>query len=635
ALLTMAGCSDEIGNNVQQGKPIEGDGVYMKVNIITPASSGAFTKADGENNHPFGGEEGDGSLTALPDENRVRSVTIVLYNVDDEMNEDGIKNVSINNEDATIIASSYTTKIGDQGDESTSEYENHEYKATVLINSELLKDQVYYRVLAIVNADVTDQFIAGEPLSDAKMNVIDKYQHSETGSFIMSTHTEGMESSLGSGKTESIIRFTGNETSADAAAETSVWVERLSARIDYIGTKFDFKVENNNEENNNEEPLANVSLLGVAPVNVAKHHMYIFKQVTKGEVTTEIITLGDEQPNNPPSGNGVQAATNYVFDPTFDNLENKSFDNEFDENILTTINDQSGQLAFTDFSLKKWQGAITEGATDKDRIICYTGENTMGFDSQTHGLTTGVIFKAQYDPAELIVYDNEGKATSTKINNITGYNDAKGFYRVNNSIYYDLVAAEADLITSAANGDEVLKTLSQNLMSGNWSIEKDELKTALTAIQDTKDLGYIQFLSTQLESVDNLSNASTLNWKAFLTSKESDSPFPTNDTKENQKIEQPGLQTIEYYSPDHLCYYQYWIRHANNGDPNKMGIMEFCIVRNNVYQLAVTRIDGLGMPNPFDSTESPDEGTEEGLYLKVNLYVKNWVVRKNNDIILQ
>ncbi|WP_455632370.1 hypothetical protein, partial [Parabacteroides sp.] len=131
ALLTMAGCSDEIGNNVQQGKPIEGDGVYMKVNIMTPASRGAFTKADGENNHPFGGEEGDGSLTALPDENYVRSVTIVLYGVEGNTTEEEIKKVSINDENATIIASSYTTKVEEQGEDPTPEYENHEYKATV------------------------------------------------------------------------------------------------------------------------------------------------------------------------------------------------------------------------------------------------------------------------------------------------------------------------------------------------------------------------------------------------------------------------------------------------------------------------------------------------------------------------
>ena len=63
--------------------------------------------------------------------------------------------------------------------------------------------------------------------------------------------------------------------------------------------------------------------------------------------------------------------------------------------------------------------------------------------------------------------------------------------------------------------------------------------------------------------------------------------------------------------------------------------MEFCIVRNNVYQLEVTDIKGLGMADPFDSKLTPDEGDEEGYFLDVQLYVKDWVLRLNNNIVLE
>ncbi len=454
----------------------------------------------------------------------------------------------------------------------------------------------------------------------------------------MSTHAEDMTPSSGGEKDESIIMFSGNETSADEAAETSVWVERLSARIDYIGNQFDFEVKSKEKADEN-IVLANINLLGVAPVNVAKHSMYIFKQVTDDEnIESAPITLGDERPTGKAPTDKDQAGENYVLDPTTSKLEEKELDNEFNTNILSTINDQSGQLAFTDFSLDKWQGTVTEGTTDKDRIICYTGENTMGVIAQTHGRTTGVIFKAKYEPTQLLVYnDNDGSGTSTDIENIDKYGSASGFYRVNGKIYYDLAAAEAELITSETSGDGALVSLRKNFTKSTWDNmgKAEDLKNALEAIQNTADLGYIQFLLEKLNKDNVELDAETMNWTAFLNSKEGNSPFPTNYSDENQKIEHPGLLTIEYYGPDHLCYYQYWIRHANNGKPDKMGIMEFCIVRNNVYQLAVSSIDGLGMPDPFDSTESPDEGTEEGLYLKVNLYVKNWVVRKNDNIILQ
>ena len=67
-----------------------------------------------------------------------------------------------------------------------------------------------------------------------------------------------------------------------------------------------------------------------------------------------------------------------------------------------------------------------------------------------------------------------------------------------------------------------------------------------------------------------------------------------------------------------------------------MGVMEFCIVRNNVYQLDVTGVRDLGDPLPYtpgkDDPNNPDEsGT---VSILVNIYVKDWVKRSNSGIIL-
>lgn len=67
-----------------------------------------------------------------------------------------------------------------------------------------------------------------------------------------------------------------------------------------------------------------------------------------------------------------------------------------------------------------------------------------------------------------------------------------------------------------------------------------------------------------------------------------------------------------------------------------MGVMEFAIVRNNVYQLQVSGIKDLGDPLPFtpgkDDPNNPDKNTE--IYIVIKLYVRNWVVRSNSGIIL-
>ena len=84
----------------------------------------------------------------------------------------------------------------------------------------------------------------------------------------------------------------------------------------------------------------------------------------------------------------------------------------------------------------------------------------------------------------------------------------------------------------------------------------------------------------------------------------------------------------------YYIYYYYINRHNDNGNPDNLGIMEYAVVRNNVYKLAVTGIskyghpgDPAGDPDPETPTE-PDE-TEE-IYFTVSVKVLPWVVRVNN-----
>lgn len=70
-----------------------------------------------------------------------------------------------------------------------------------------------------------------------------------------------------------------------------------------------------------------------------------------------------------------------------------------------------------------------------------------------------------------------------------------------------------------------------------------------------------------------------------------------------------------------VCYYPYWIRHANNNKPAVMGVMEFAIVRNNIYDLTVKGMNSWG----FSGTDIPDpkDPDEDGTArINVELYVK-------------
>lgn len=79
------------------------------------------------------------------------------------------------------------------------------------------------------------------------------------------------------------------------------------------------------------------------------------------------------------------------------------------------------------------------------------------------------------------------------------------------------------------------------------------------------------------------------------------------------------------------CYYTYWIRHLDNYSATSMGVMEFAIVRNNLYRMLIARVSGLGDGELVVDPDKPDEGET---YLKVVLNVKPWIVRDLTNIVL-
>jgi hypothetical protein len=62
-----------------------------------------------------------------------------------------------------------------------------------------------------------------------------------------------------------------------------------------------------------------------------------------------------------------------------------------------------------------------------------------------------------------------------------------------------------------------------------------------------------------------------------------------------------------------------------------MGVMEFAIVRNNLYRMLITGVSDLGDGGSIIDPNTPDEGET---YLKVVLNVKPWTVRDLTNIVL-
>ena len=87
----------------------------------------------------------------------------------------------------------------------------------------------------------------------------------------------------------------------------------------------------------------------------------------------------------------------------------------------------------------------------------------------------------------------------------------------------------------------------------------------------------------------------------------------------NQSISENNLSQfgITKYQ-DGICYYTYWIKHAEDEDDTTVSPMEYAIVRNNIYQVNVTGINDIGTVTP----------TDYGLYLSCT--VTDW--EKENPV---
>lgn len=85
---------------------------------------------------------------------------------------------------------------------------------------------------------------------------------------------------------------------------------------------------------------------------------------------------------------------------------------------------------------------------------------------------------------------------------------------------------------------------------------------------------------------------------------------------------------IKQYSSNICYYYTTEIKHFDNGNNNTLGNMEFAIMRNNIYSLAITNISKIGDPIVDPTPETPNETKEAAL--KVSVKIIPWIVRYND-----
>lgn len=311
----------------------------------------------------------------------------------------------------------------------------------------------------------------------------------------------------------------------------------------------------------------------------------------------------------------------------------------------------------------------TEGQTDKGyKIWKYAPENTIpSTNGQINSLSTGVVFKAKMKATTeaLNSTDEETRALANKINDTdktlgNSYTDdilyAFGgrIFRTWENVRKAAIEAAAPKITwiiddekTGAGHWELSEINRTNSLykavfgddggCGNFKfnyVEKDENGNVIT----DKDGNPIKHEGLISDSKAPLANTANAAWTAWAN----DGKKPEGALKEAFKAAVTKAEFTIYQSSydeelggwGYYCYYYYWNRHNDNLNNGVMGPMEFAVVRNNVYKLAVTKISRLGHPRISENDpDKPTPGTpdeKEDVYLTVTAEVLPWVVRVNN-----
>lgn len=556
-----AGCAQEdIGND-----PSEGGGMsatsYVSLSFASP--QGTPTRAN-----PTGGETGDGQETGQDYENAITSAVAFFYQGTDQKGVNSGGNtpikafVSFNNigngtdENSTGVDRKYTTSPQQV------DLENGTYNVIVVANP----GTDWWTGRSLTLADVRDYIQTTAWTASG----------SDYSDFVMTSAADAT------------LTLNSNPESNPAIAEVNV--ERMAARLDY-------KTTGTYTCDDPAYPGATVEITGAALVNNLTAGSYLLKRVA-ADVNGVPTYLGNETPDA-----GVQ--TNYVLDPW--TAVKTSANNNFTIGGETkTAEDLYGEW-FGNISQNPnyWAAYVQPGTevtvgTEKWQRIGYTLENTTAAEEAGKRYSTGVVFKAKFHPAKVTSYTN------------STYTDGATFFAYGKTLY----ASMEDMMIGFY-GHKFDNGFSDIKECKTWGKVRQFITSTLLTNDPSGYDKYLEGLAEGKADADAVADASSLTWSYYMLNECGYSKDGNGKVVLDQKgkvtriaLQRYGTRTYE----DATCYYTWWVRHSNDNDDTKKGIMEYAIVRNNIYKLTVESVYSLGDPVPGDKG------------LRVKVYVNNWLL---------
>lgn len=682
-LLAVTGCSDDIENGGNSGGEDDGNHAYMNVCISTVAD-GPMTKADPSSPNTDGGsgwgEDGNGWLGELPGKNEG-----MVYNVNIFLFETNVNTLSkadhldfLNGEANPTVAGYgyYDVKTGNGLDasEGGSEPNHGSRNIRITMNSDLDENPKNYQVFAIVNAgaDLKTKITSLKELRDyvAEGTVIAKNgtDVANANEFLMSTHK--MVSDATPANFPSIVSLSSQNT-AENPAKTAVYVERLAARIDLTyNTPVEGKVALDfDNESSPVNKQGTFYLTGYTLINQWQGNTKMFKQVSPTVDSYEedlemnaqynegdpLRYLGDEiwqwDPTSKPNGLFNFVLSESFIEKTLADVANNKWENLYRNYFNEGLNDVNKVTAIP---LNNPPVSYEDPVNNRTYYpISYVRENTLNTSAQVHGYSTGVIFRTKFTPNKdfkMTEYVNGAISDKAQLDDTENFVflTAEHFNgkEAQKLVYKNIktVAARAFNIPDGTDKTNLLKGIMEGWTDDVTSTLAD-VKTAIEgmSIKNKLEEKFKKYLEDQLSTATDLTPElkNKLTYKGFVNTQDQKLQAILNKTDNMSSITTDEIGPLaENYGVSFFrngqSYHKFWIRHNDNMADKKMGVMEFCIVRNNVYQLFVKGVRGLGDPLPYtpgkDKPDTPDENNE--LTIDVTIYVKDWVKRTNKPIIL-
>ena len=349
-VMSFASCASDTTSDLPL--PSKDMKAYLQVKVTVEGSGD--TRASRATKGPQGGEEGDGRETGLDNENKVNSLTVLLYKSDkDDLSDDN----------ATIDYVYTFTNLNPvtpptSGKDATYTTVPKEIDAAIVGKN--------YHVIVIANADDMTSRCKGQKIKDVRDLQMSKVctrdaDITKFSNFIMSS------------KKDAKIDFS-QEGSETDPYQVEVDIERLAARIDIIPNATYHDTDKGYYYNVMEgtNVIGGFKLESVTPTKVMTKGEYLIKRVSSDKTVPSVTYYGEEEMNST-----TKASTNYVVCPWTK------------DRTGLTLSNAEGPASL--YNVKETTSAST---TDPSYILDYVMENTTTDNEEAY--STGLIFKGKY-----------------------------------------------------------------------------------------------------------------------------------------------------------------------------------------------------------------------------------------------